>query len=127
MENRLTDMGRREERVKCIERVMWKLKLLYVKSVANGTLLYGSGNSNGALYQSRAVGWGGRWEWGSGGRGYMYIYVYICVCIYIYIYIYTHIYICIIYMYIYIYIYIFPICIPVADSCWGLTENNKIL
>ena len=28
----------------------------------------------GALYQSRGVGWGGRWEEGSKGRGYMYIY-----------------------------------------------------
>ena len=28
----------------------------------------------GALYQSRGVGWGGRWEGGSKGRGYMYIY-----------------------------------------------------
>ena len=27
-----------------------------------------------ALYQSRGVGWGGRWEGGSKGRGYMYIY-----------------------------------------------------
>ena len=28
----------------------------------------------GALYQPRAVEWGGRWEGGSKGRGYMYIY-----------------------------------------------------
>ena len=28
----------------------------------------------GALYQSRGVGWGGRWEGGSKGRGYMYTY-----------------------------------------------------
>ena len=27
-----------------------------------------------ALYQSRGVGWGRRWEGGSKGRGYMYIY-----------------------------------------------------
>ena len=25
----------------------------------------------GALYQTRGVGWGGRWEGGSKGRGYM--------------------------------------------------------
>ena len=28
----------------------------------------------GALYQSRGVGWEGRWEGGSKGRGYMYTY-----------------------------------------------------
>ena len=28
----------------------------------------------GALYQSRGVGWGGRWEGGSKGTGYMYTY-----------------------------------------------------
>ena len=28
----------------------------------------------GALYQSRGVGWGGRWEGGSIGRRYMYTY-----------------------------------------------------
>ena len=28
----------------------------------------------GALYQTREVGWGMRWEWGSKGRGYMYTY-----------------------------------------------------
>ena len=28
----------------------------------------------GALYQSRGVGWGGRWEGGSRGRGHMYTY-----------------------------------------------------
>ena len=31
IENRLTDMGRREERVRCVERVAWKLTLPYVK------------------------------------------------------------------------------------------------
>ena len=28
----------------------------------------------GALFQSRGMGWGGRWEEGSKGRGYMYTY-----------------------------------------------------
>ena len=42
----------------------------------------------GALYQSKGVGWGRRWEEGSGGG---------------------------------------DICILMADSCLGLTENNKIL
>ena len=31
IENRLTDMGRGEERVRCMERVTWKLTLPYVK------------------------------------------------------------------------------------------------
>ena len=40
------DMGRGEERVRCMERVTWKLILPYVKWIANGNLLYGLGNSN---------------------------------------------------------------------------------
>ena len=40
------DMGRGEERGRCVERVTWKLTLPYVKQIANGNLLYGSGNSN---------------------------------------------------------------------------------
>ena len=31
IENRLMDMGRWEERVRCMERVTWKLTLPYVK------------------------------------------------------------------------------------------------
>jgi len=46
IENRLMNMGRGEERVRCMERVTWKLTLLYVKKIANKNLLYGSGNSN---------------------------------------------------------------------------------
>ena len=46
IENRLMDMGRGEERMRCMERVTWKHTLLYVKQIANGNLLYGSGNSN---------------------------------------------------------------------------------
>ena len=40
------DMGRGVERVRCIERVTWKLTLPSIKEIANGNLLYGSGNSN---------------------------------------------------------------------------------
>ena len=36
----------RKERVRCMERVTWKLTLPYGKQVASGSLLYGSGNSN---------------------------------------------------------------------------------
>ena len=46
IENRLKDMRRGEERVRCTERVTWKLTLPYVKYIANRKLLYGSGNSN---------------------------------------------------------------------------------
>ena len=35
-----------EERVRCMERVTWKLILPYIKWTANRNLLYGSGNSN---------------------------------------------------------------------------------
>ena len=31
IENRLMDMGRGEERVRCMERVTWKLTLPYIK------------------------------------------------------------------------------------------------
>jgi len=40
------DIGRGEERVRCMERETWKLTLPYIKWTANGNLLYGSGNSN---------------------------------------------------------------------------------
>ena len=46
MENRLMDMGRGEERVRCMERITWKLTLPYIKLIANRNLLSGSGNSN---------------------------------------------------------------------------------
>ena len=46
IENRLMDMGNGQERVRCMEKVTWKLTLPYVKWIANGNLLYGSGNSN---------------------------------------------------------------------------------
>ena len=56
IENRLADMGKGEMRVRCMERVTWKLTLPYVTQIANGYLLYVSGNSNKALYQPRGVG-----------------------------------------------------------------------
>ena len=40
------DMGRGQERVRCMERATWKLRLPYIKYIANRNLLYGSGNSN---------------------------------------------------------------------------------
>ena len=46
IENRLMDMGRGEQKLRCMERVTWKLTLPYVKYMAHGNLLYDSGNSN---------------------------------------------------------------------------------
>ena len=42
IENRLTNTGRREERVGGMERVTWKLTLPYAKQIVNGNLLYDS-------------------------------------------------------------------------------------
>ena len=63
------DMGRREERVRCMERGTWKLILPYVKYIANRNLLYGSGNSNrGSVSTYRSgMGRGGRREVQKGG------------------------------------------------------------
>ena len=41
------ELGGGEERMRHMESVTWKLTLPYVKEIANGNLLYGSGNSNG--------------------------------------------------------------------------------
>ena len=45
---------------------------IIIHKIANENLPYGLGNSTGALYQPRGVGWGGRGEGGSKGRGCMY-------------------------------------------------------
>ena len=48
------DMGSGDKRVRCMERVTWKLTSPYVKNIAKGNLLYGSGNSNrGSISISR--------------------------------------------------------------------------
>ena len=44
--DRLMDTRRGKERVRGMERVTWKFTLSYVKQIANGNLLYVSGNSN---------------------------------------------------------------------------------
>ena len=49
IETRLMDMGRGEKRVRCMERITWKLTLPSVEQVANGNLLYGSENSEQRL------------------------------------------------------------------------------
>ena len=48
-------MRRGEERVRCMERVTWKLTLPYIKQIADGNLLYGSRNS----YKGSVSTWGG--------------------------------------------------------------------
>ena len=45
IENRLMYTGR-EQRMRCVERVTWKFTLPCLKYIANGNLLYVSGNSN---------------------------------------------------------------------------------
>ena len=47
----------RRERVRCMETVTWKFVTPYVKSIANGNLLYDSGNSNG--FCDNLEGWEG--------------------------------------------------------------------
>ena len=49
------DMGRGEEKVRCMERVTWKLTLPYVKQKANWDFLYGKETQTGALCQPRVV------------------------------------------------------------------------
>ena len=74
IENRLMGMGRGKERVRCMERVTWKLTLPYENWITNGNLSYVSRTQTGALHQLRAVEWGGRREGGSKGKVYIYTY-----------------------------------------------------
>ena len=68
--------GERDEQVRCMERVTWKLTLAYVKQIFNRNFLYGSGNSKQGLCIN-LEGWNGV---GDGtevqkGKGYMYMYM----------------------------------------------------
>ena len=58
IENRLMDMGKEEERVRCVERVTWNFTLPYIKQVANGNLLYVSENSNRGSVSTQRGGMG---------------------------------------------------------------------
>ena len=60
-ENSLMDMGRGEERVRCIERVTWKLTFPYVKQ-AMCICCMAQETQTGALYQPGGLGWDRRWE-----------------------------------------------------------------
>ena len=63
-----TGRGEEGEGEMCGESDMGTYGETYMKSIANLDLLYSSGTQAGALWQSRRVGWGGRWEEVSGGR-----------------------------------------------------------
>ena len=67
------DMGRGEERVRCMESVTWK-HITLCKIDSQWEFAVWLRNKTGAPYQPRGMGWGGRWEGGSKGRGYMYTY-----------------------------------------------------
>ena len=71
-ENRIMDMGKGEERVRCMERVTWKLTLPYVKRQPMGIGCMAQETQTGALYQPRGMGQGRRWEGVPKGRGYRY-------------------------------------------------------
>ena len=62
------DMGKREERGRCMERVTWKLTLAYVKQIANRNLPYGSGKSEELCINLE----GSDGEGDSKRRGHMY-------------------------------------------------------
>ena len=47
--------------MKCMEIVTWKLTLAYVKYIANGNSLYGSGNSNRLCINLEE--WDGEGDW----------------------------------------------------------------
>ena len=70
------DMGRGEERVRCMERVTWELTSPNVKYVANGNLLYGSGNSNRGSASTERGGMG-REMGGNFKREGIYVYLWL--------------------------------------------------
>ena len=63
------DMGRREEGVRYMERVTWKLTLPYVKQTANRNLLYGSRNSNRGSVSTYRGGMGSEMRGGEVQKG----------------------------------------------------------
>ena len=62
------DMGRQEERVRCMERVTEKFTLPHAKQIANRNLLYDSGSSNSGCVSTYSGGMGREVEGGSKGR-----------------------------------------------------------
>ena len=77
VENRLMDVGRGKERVRCMERVTWKLTiLLFTIFIINSKWEFAVWlrklKQIESLYQSRGVGWRRKWEGGLKGKGYVY-------------------------------------------------------
>ena len=68
------NMGRREERASCMERVTRKLTLPCVKQMANRNLLCGSGSLNSSYVSNQRGGMGSEMEGRVKERGYMYTY-----------------------------------------------------
>ena len=66
------DMGRGEERVRCMERVTWNLHYHMGNRQPMGICCMAQEIHTGVLYQPRGVVWGGRRERSSKGRGYIY-------------------------------------------------------
>ena len=66
------DMGRGEERVRCMERVTWKLILPYENREPIGICCMAQESQTGALNQPRGVEWGGRCK-----RERVYVYLWL--------------------------------------------------
>ena len=64
IEDRITDMGRGEEWVRCMQRVTWKLTLPCVRQTDNRNLLYVSENSNRGSVSTYRGEMGRAWEGG---------------------------------------------------------------
>ena len=62
--------------MRCMERVTWKLMIPYVNYIANGHLLYGSGNSNRGSASAQRGGMGKEME-GKFKREGMYVYLWL--------------------------------------------------
>ena len=72
------DMGRGEERARCMERVTGKLTLITICKIdSQWEFAICLRTQIGAWYQPRGVGWGERWEGGSRRREHMYIYIWL--------------------------------------------------
>ena len=64
------------ERVRCMERITWKLTLLYVKQITNENFLYGSGDSNRVSVSTQRGGMGRVME-GNFQRERIYVYLWL--------------------------------------------------
>ena len=68
------DMGRGEERVRCIERVTETYITICKIDSQQEFALWLRKLKQGLCVNLEGVGWGGRWEGGSKGWGYMHTY-----------------------------------------------------